>query len=103
MPSVPCIVSRGLRNSEATVEVRALDGRREFLPVERDFVVREGSKYFLPVAVLHVDPGQNAALIALPVESDSGANRIWVELSSVRHLAESPGTRAPLAGQAGGE
>jgi hypothetical protein len=90
MPSVPCKVSRGLRESEATVEIMALDGRSEFLPLDRDFLTKEGDRYYLPVTVLFVDDKRRAALIALPVEADSGANRIWVKLSTVRDLTETP-------------
>jgi hypothetical protein len=35
------------------------------------------------VRLLHVDKDSDAALVSLPVEADSGANRIWVKLADV--------------------
>jgi hypothetical protein len=61
------------------------------MPLDRDFVVHRGHGTYLPVRVLHRDERQGAVLIALPVESDSGAHRIWVKSEGA---LETEGTRA---------
>ena len=82
-------VTDGLRPSEATVEVRDYNNRGHFLPVDRGLVKQEGTENYLPVSVLHIDDKKQVALVALPVEADSGAHRIWVKLSQMRNLIES--------------
>ena len=83
-------VTEGLRPAEATVELRDFNNRGHFLPVDRGLVKLEGDKYYLPVSVLHIDEKRQAALVALPVEADSGAHSIWVKLSQLRSPIESP-------------
>lgn len=80
-------VSRGMRESEVTVTIRDHAGRTDFLRVERDFLNEEGSRHYLPVAVLHKDTDKGVALIELPQESERGANRIWVSLSNLHESA----------------
>lgn len=84
MAQVICEVSEGLRKSEATVKLIAFDGRPEFLPVDRGLLSLEGDKHYLSVPVLHVAHEKKAALIALPVEADSGAHRVWVHLDNLK-------------------
>lgn len=76
-------VDPGLRKDEATVTVKELDGTAQFLPVDRGALTKKGSTSYLTVALLRVEPTQKAALVALPVESDSGAHRIWVNQSDI--------------------
>jgi hypothetical protein len=90
MARVLCEVTEGLRESEATVQVKDAEGRPEFLPVERAFLTFEGDTPYLPVSVVAVDYRRKVALIALPVEADSGANRVWVKLAHIRDLSEAP-------------
>lgn len=87
---VPCRVSAGLRDKEVIVEITDFHDGKESLPVDKDFVVREGGKTYLPVRVLLRQEKDKAALIALPVESDSGAHRIWVKLAGTLQTEESP-------------
>jgi hypothetical protein len=87
---VLCEVSDGLRKSEATVKLVAFDGRPEFLPVDRGLLSTEDGKHFLSVPVIHVNQEKKAALIALPVEADSGAHRIWVHLDRIKHGQGTP-------------
>jgi hypothetical protein len=84
MAQVICEVSEGLRKSEATVKLITLEGRPEFLPVDRGLVSTEGDKHFLSVPIIHMNSEKRAALIALPVEADSGAHRVWVHLDRIR-------------------
>ena len=82
MPQVICDVSAGLRDSERTVAVRDIHGRRQFLRVEYDFLTRKGDKFYLPVGEVYYTADQKV-LIELPHEADSGANRLWVHRSDL--------------------
>jgi hypothetical protein len=87
---IPCRVSKGLRDKEVMVEVTDYHDRTESMPLDKDFVVYKGNKSYLPVRVLHIHEGDQAALITLPVESDSGAHRIWVKLEGTRETERAP-------------
>ncbi|GEM_PF-1480830 len=82
MAYVRCDIDDGLRPSEATVEVKDVHGRSQFLRVERDFVKSFDGVSYLPMGIVHRD--NEVVLIELPHEADSGANRLWVPKSSVR-------------------
>jgi hypothetical protein len=84
MAQVICEVSEGLRKAEATVKLVTFDGRPEFLPVDRGLLSTEGDKHYLSVPVIHVSDEHKAALLALPVEADSGAHRVWVHLDKIK-------------------
>lgn len=88
MAKVICEVSEGLRKAEATVKLVAFDGRPEFLPVDRGMLSTEGDKHFLSVSIIHISQEKKAALIALPVEADSGAHRVWVNLDRIKQNHE---------------
>ena len=107
MARVLCSVSEGARPAEATVEVRDYQGRPEYLPVDRALIIAENGTSYLSVAVLHVEPTKKAALVDLPVEADSGANRIWVNLANLTDLAEASvsesGRIGPLEAEGSGE
>jgi hypothetical protein len=76
-------IGEGLRPSEATVTVKSLTGRPEFLRASRASLLdREGNKY-LSVGVVHVDPQTGHCLIEFPEEADSGASRVWVPRASI--------------------
>jgi hypothetical protein len=66
------------------------DGRPEFLPVDRGLLSEEGGRSYLSVGLLHISPEQEAALVALPVEADSGAHRVWVRLTHLRQANGAP-------------
>jgi hypothetical protein len=76
-------VTKGLRPSERTVSVRDVQGRREFLRVELGFLTEEGGKYWLPVGKVYEDKERGLALVELPQEGESGANRLWVRVSDL--------------------
>jgi hypothetical protein len=84
MAQVICEVSEGLRKSEATVKLVTFDGRPEFLPVDRGLLSTEGDMHFLSVPVIYISQEKKVALIALPVEADSGAHRVWVHLGRIK-------------------
>jgi hypothetical protein len=88
MATLICEVSEGARKAEATVTVKDYQGRREFLPVDRELIADEGGKHYLPVTIIHIDETKKLALVGLPVEADSGAHRIWVKFSQLHHHTE---------------
>jgi hypothetical protein len=90
MVLVVCEISEGLRSSEATAVITDFDGRRQFIPVDREFLSEINGKWYMPIGFLRVDKDHKAALIQLPVEADSGANRFWVELGNIHQSQETP-------------
>lgn len=84
MTLVVCEVADGLRSSEAAVTVRDYAGRPEYLPVDRSLLARTNGRPLLAVRLVFKDEGKSAALIELPNEADSGANRIWVRLADIK-------------------
>jgi hypothetical protein len=60
-----------------TVAVPARD-RKEFLQVPAGFVRTQQGKHYLSVNFVQRDRARGDILVQLPVEADSGANRIWV-------------------------
>jgi hypothetical protein len=77
-------IDKGLRESEVVATVTDFSGRRHFLRVERDFLTPGASgRYYLPVALVHIDPRTKAALIEFPHEAETGANRVWVKPSAL--------------------
>ncbi len=90
MAQVFCDISEGLRKSEATVKLMTYEGRPEFLPVDRGLLSREGDRYFLSVGLVHISEEKKAALVSLPVEADSGAHRVWVNLDNLKQENGAP-------------
>jgi hypothetical protein len=84
MPEVLCEkVGRGLRDSERTVALRDVFGRREFLRVEHGFLTEVGGKTYLPVGVVQEDREQQLVLIELPQEGECGNWRLWVRAADL--------------------
>ena len=83
-------VTQGLRDSERTIAVRDVHGRRQFLRVEYDFLTREAGKYWLPVGKIYEDRERGLTLVELPQEAETGANRLWVRAGE---LLESTGAQ----------
>jgi hypothetical protein len=87
---VPCQVSKGLRDKEVIVEVEDYHGKKQSMPLEREFIVYKDKKTYLPVRAIFLHEKDQAALVVLPVESDSGAHRIWVKLAGSLSTEEAP-------------
>jgi hypothetical protein len=86
MPKLYCKVSEGLRQAEATVTVSEYDGTVQHCPLDRGLISTTKGKPAVPVGVVHYAAnGQDdgLALVSLPVEADSGTQRIWVRLSDL--------------------
>jgi hypothetical protein len=88
-PEVECSVAAGFREGELTIGVSDESGRRQNLRVNKNLVASEGGKHYLAVGIVELDYKRKRALIELPHESDSGANRLWVPFSSFRQGSES--------------
>jgi hypothetical protein len=86
MAQLACDISPGLRDSEKTVVVHDVFGRKQFLRVEDGFVASANARWYLPVGIVGIDEAQKLALVELPHEADSGVSRMWVRLSEMREL-----------------
>ncbi len=82
MADVKCEVRPGLASFERGVAVTDIEGRRQYLRVNADFLSYEMGQGYLPVGIVYRFPDK--VLIELPHESDSGANRLWVDPATVR-------------------
>jgi len=84
MALIPCDVTEGPRPGWKAVGVASIEGHTEHLTIEERFLVRQGKNYLLPVRLIGRDPRHKTALVQLPVEADSGANRVWVKAEVVK-------------------
>jgi len=78
MALIECEVEEGPRPGFKTIGVASGEGHSEYLTIEERFLVRRNGSYLLPVGLVGRDRRYNTALIQLPFEADSGANRVWV-------------------------
>lgn len=83
-PYVKCEVSQGVRDDEFTAAVTDVDGIKQFLPVGKSFIQREGGQNYLPIGIIRVERQKQHVLIELPIEADSGVNRLWVRFESLQ-------------------
>jgi hypothetical protein len=67
-----------MRESERTVAIKDIQGRREYLRVPAGFLESVGETYYVPVGLVYEDPGRQVALIELPQEGECGNWRLWV-------------------------
>jgi hypothetical protein len=86
MAQVICEVAPGLGDSEKTVTVRDIYGRRQFLRVEEGFLALADEKWYLPIGIVGIDSAKQLALVELPHESDGGISRLWVRLANLREV-----------------
>jgi len=89
MASMVCEIINipGAPVAEKTVAVRTSSGRKEYLTVPTKFLREEGGQHYLPVALIQRDRNKGA-LVQLPAEADSGANRVWVPPETFQEPAE---------------
>jgi hypothetical protein len=83
-PEVCCQVSEGLTGSDITVSIRDIDGRDQYIHVLPSMVNQENGTTYLPVGIINIDRRQRRVLIELPIEADSGANRMWMAFDAFR-------------------
>ena len=77
-------ISDGPREGLKTVGVPSFQGHTEYLSIEERFLAKRGDDLLLPVRVVGFDRKQKVYLIQLPLEADSGANRVWVREALLR-------------------
>jgi hypothetical protein len=82
VPEVDCEVSEGLLDTDITVCVKDAKGFRQYMHVTPTMVNYYDGKPYLPVGLIQVDHKARRALIELPIEADSGANRMWMPFES---------------------
>jgi hypothetical protein len=82
LPEVRCDVSAGMLERDITVCVKDVKGGRQFLHVTPTMVNYYDGQPFLSVGLIQVDRKARRALIELPIEADSGANRMWMPFES---------------------
>ena len=78
MELIRCEVTEGSRAGFKAIGVQSVEGFAEFFTIEDRFLVEKNGDYLLPVRVIGKDPRYGTLLIQLPVEADSGANRVWI-------------------------
>jgi hypothetical protein len=83
MSHVPSTILEGPRHGFKTAAVQTAEGMTEYMTIEERFIKTQGGISYIPVLVVGEDPHKQVALIRLPVEADSGANRVWVRSSEV--------------------
>jgi hypothetical protein len=83
-------VSPGLRPADAILTLLDFHGRRHFLQIEKDFLVRRNGRSYLPVGLVHRDASTGAFLIELPHEAETGVHRLWVSAAKVLDTDEVP-------------
>jgi len=76
-------VSPGLREADAILTFVDFHGRRHFLQIEKDLLVRQNGHAYLPVGFVQCDAPTGAYLIELPHEAETGVNRLWVSADKV--------------------
>jgi hypothetical protein len=83
-PEVECTIKPGFLPGEWSVSVPDEEGKRQSLRVNKNLISEEGGKHYLAIGIVELDYRKKRALIELPHEADSGANRLWVPFSSFR-------------------
>ena len=83
-PEVRCEVSEGLTGSDITVCIQDLLGNEQYIHVLPSMVNWEHDVPYLPVGIINVDRPHGRVLIELPIEADSGVNRLWMPFERFR-------------------
>jgi hypothetical protein len=83
MALLNCEAMEGPRDGYKTIGVASIEGHTEFFAIEVRFLVRRGNDWLLPVQLIGRDRRYDTALVQLPVEADSGANRVWIKADAL--------------------
>jgi hypothetical protein len=81
-------VTEGPRPGFKAVGVGSIEGHTEYFTIEERFLLRRGEAWLLPVQLIGRDRRYDTVLVQLPVEADSGANRVWVRGKSVEEAPD---------------
>lgn len=88
MKLIRCTVTEGPRSGFKAIEVPSAEGYGEHFSIEVRFLKQEGDEFLLPVRVVGWDSVQKLSLIQLPVEADSGANRMWINDAIIHNVPD---------------
>jgi hypothetical protein len=88
MALVSCEVTEGPRQGFKTIGVVSIEGHTEYMAIGERFLVRSNDTWLLPVQIIGRDRRYDTALVQLPVEADSGANRVWVKYTLLRETPD---------------
>ncbi len=94
-PEVRCEVSEGLTGSDITVCIRDISGKEQYIHVLPSMANWEDDVPYLPVGIINVDRRPGRALVELPIEADSGVNRMWMAFDRFRIDSGVPAGRDP--------
>jgi hypothetical protein len=83
-PEVKCTVTSSDLYNTQVVGIPDETGNSHFLRVAQGAVKEFQGQHYLPVGIVEVDESRQRALIQLPYEADSGANRLWIPFSNFR-------------------
>ena len=89
-PQVRCEVSEGLTGKDITVCIVDIRGMDQYIHVLPTMVNWEGDVPYLPVGIINIDRGNRRVLVELPIEADSGANRMWMPFEKFRVATGAP-------------
>jgi hypothetical protein len=90
LPEIRCEMAPGFLDREWAVSVPDETGKRQGLRVNKRLVSEVGGRHYLAIGVVELDYKRKRALVELPHEADSGANRLWVPFSFFRPEGERP-------------
>lgn len=88
---IECTVKRpsALGNGHIIAEIQDHTGQREQVAVEEAYLLKRGSRIFLPVWFISQDQNSKLVQVELPQEAASGVNRIWLQPDKTYQEAES--------------
>ena len=85
LPQVRCEVEQGgFLPDGVSAMLQAVDGRTHYVQVTGGLINTVGGDSYLPVGIVEIDRRNRQVLVELPVEADSGANRMWIAFDSLR-------------------
>lgn len=88
MALIRCEITAGPRSGFKSVGISGAHGQMEFIAIEDRFLVPRNDTSLLPVHIISEDRRNKQLLVQLPVEADSGANRVWIKKDQLVEDAE---------------
>ena len=85
LPEAQCeVIPGGILPNAVTAIITDVGGRSQYVQVTDGMINRDDGQPYLPVGIVDIDRRSRRVLIELPVEADSGANRMWVSFDALR-------------------
>lgn len=70
-------VAPGMRSADVILTLVDYHGRRHYLQIEHDLLLRQNGETYVAVGFVHKDAETGAVLVELPHEAETGVNRLW--------------------------